>query len=87
MATSRGYLGEDVSNNVAEYEGLAACMQRALEVIPSSGRVLFEVDSKLICRQVQVLGPGKFACRGAQLKPYYLHCVRMGWRLQARNIE
>ena len=86
METARRYLGNDITNNVAEYEGLTACMHRALQVVPRGGFVLFEVDSKLICRQVQVLGPGKFACRTDQLKPHFLERLRLEWALQDANV-
>ena len=78
MEVARGYLGEDVSNNVAEYEGLAAAMKRSLEVVPANGSVAFEVDSKVVAKQVQVMGPGKYACRTASLTPFFLECVRLG---------
>ena len=87
VEVARGYLGEDVSNNVAEYEGLAAAMKRSLEVVPANSNVAFEVDSKIVAKQVQVMGPGKYACRTASLTPFFLECVRLGWALTARGIN
>ena len=76
-ATSREYLGQDVSNNVAEYSGLRACMVRALRILDA--RVVFEVDSMLLrdkwpittvglaglqayCRYISIVCPSDLLC-------------------------
>ena len=86
VEVARGYL-RDVSNNIAECNGLAACMHRAVEVSQPGWIALFEVDSLLISRQVQVLGNGKFACRSASLTPMLLECIELGRELEARDIH
>ena len=61
-------------------------MERALGTTGVAQGVLFEVDSLLVARQVQVFGVGKFACRSANLIPRLLHCIRVGQQLDARGI-
>ena len=56
-------------------------MLRALEITAPRDIVVFEVDSALVARQVQVFGIGKCACRSLALRPQFLNCVRLGWRL------
>ena len=86
LGTARGYLGIGVTNNIAEYCGLEQVMQRALEITAPMDIVVFEVDSALVARQVQVFGIGKCACRSLNLRPSFLNCVRLGWRLTDNQI-
>ena len=87
LETSRGYLGEGVSNNVAEYSGLEQCMRKALNLVPSGGTLVFELDSKLLARQIQVFGLGKFACRSEVLRPFFLRCIQLGWQLSRQSVN
>ena len=59
VASSRGFLGENVTNNVAEYEGLYQCMNRAARV--RARNVIFQVDSMLVAQQLARHRP--WACR------------------------
>ena len=67
LATARGLLASDATNNVAEYEGLRQCMRRAERV--RDGLVMFEVDSMLLARQMSRYRP--WACRSAVLIPIH----------------
>jgi len=86
LEIARRFIG-DATNNIAEYQGLSACMQRSLEVVTSGRRVLFEVDSLLIARQVQATGVGKFACRSLTLAPLLQECIDVGRALEGRAIS
>ena len=83
---AQGYLGPDATNNIAEYEGLLAAMSRANGLATPSDSLVFEVDSNILARQLQVFGIGKFACRSESLKRYFLQCVRLGWDMSGRGI-
>ena len=83
MATSRGFLGEDVSNNVAEYAGLRECMLRAARCLDEDA--LFEVDSMLLARQVARYRP--WACRSASLLELHAECVELGERMNVAGID
>ena len=50
-ASCHGYLGADISNNVAEYYGLEACLRRAVRRLDP--HVVFQVDSLLACRRMR----------------------------------
>ena len=82
LATSRGFLGSDITNNVAEYEGLRQLMLRAVRV--RDGRVMFEVDSMLLARQTARYRP--WACRTPTLVPIHSQCVELGSQLQEYGI-
>ena len=74
LAFARGLLGNDVSNNVAEYEGLRSCMRRALRI--KDPMVVFEVDSMLLARHLAHHRP--WACRSENLLQINIDCVRIG---------
>lgn len=79
---ARGVLLRGTSNNVAEYHGLMACMMRDSTVANLPRDLVFEVDSTLLANQVKVHGPNKHAYRCSTLKPSFLECVKLGWRLR-----
>ena len=83
---ARGYLG-NTSNNIAEYEGIRACLLRALEVSRVGDFVLFEMDSLLVARQLLVVGIGKFACRSTSLSGTLLDCIILGRRLDSLGVS
>ena len=74
-SVARGRLPDGTTNNQAEYQGLAVCMENAIERSQQESLVVFEVDSKLVARQMQSFGLGKFACRSDQLRPLYFVCI------------
>ena len=82
VATSRGLLGSNVSNNVAEYTGLLECFRRAVRL--DNLRIVFEVDSMLLARQLAPYDP--WACRSASLLPLYASCAEIGAVLSARGV-
>ena len=51
FATARGFLGNEYSNNQAEYFALFECLSRALRL--QDPNVIFEVDSLLLAEQIQ----------------------------------
>ena len=75
------YLG-DVTNNVAEYEGIRQAMIHALR-LPAHGalQIYFRVDSMLVKRQVLC----EIACRSADLQPFHETCMSMLRELRRRN--
>ena len=83
MATARGFLGSNVlvSNNVAEYAGLRACMQRAAASLDPLA--LFEVDSMLLARHMARVSP--WACRWENLFELHGDCVRLGDALEVNG--
>ena len=87
IATARGFLGPDVSNNQAEYHGLIAAMERALATSATNDVVLFEVDTKVVARQVLRFCVGKYACKTESLKPLFLRCVGIGHRLDHAGVK
>ena len=62
------FLG-DVSNNIAEYEGVVQALVHAST--PRHDRVVFRVDSLLIARQLQ----GIWACRCSHLLSLYARAI------------
>ena len=84
---ARGFLGTEISNNVAEYSGLVQLMLKALVVARPGDIVVFELDSVLVARQVQPFRIGKFACRSASLRPLFLRCVQLGRQLASTGIK
>ena len=83
FAVARGFLGNNVSNNVAEYEGLRACMRRALRI--RDLQVAFEVDSMLLARQMAHHRP--WACRSENLLAIHVDCVGLGERLSELGVS
>ena len=81
-ATARGYLGE-ASNNVAEYAGIRACLRRAAR--NPEPRIMFEVDSMLLARQLARHHP--WACRAEGLLPYFVECASLCEYLSAIGVD
>jgi len=86
-ASSRGFLGDDLSNNIAEYTGLAQCLRRAVRI--GDTVVVFQVDSLLVARQVSQ--NNYWACRSEDLLPLRDACrqltralsdARVSWSVQ-----
>ena len=63
VAQAWGYLGQNVSNNVAEYIGLLEVLQQAER--SGAVRICAQVDSQLVERQVNA----QWACRNHGLQP------------------
>ena len=63
-AMSWNFLGEDVTNNVAEYLGAIAAFEHA--VTHSEGDCCFQMDSLLVCNHVTC----RWACREASFWPF-----------------
>ena len=72
----------NASNNIAEYEGLKAGMQRANRVGDKS--VIFEVDSKLVAKHMA--HKDAWTCKTEDLKPLYRICRRLGEELTKKGI-
>ena len=61
----------DVTNNVAEYEGILSCLRHAR--LRGHTRVCFRVDSLLIANHVL----GQWACRATYLTPHYTEALML----------
>ncbi len=82
FATSFGYLGPDVSNNIAEYHGLIQCLQRALRA--GDPTITAQVDSMLVSQQTA--RHGGWACRSDVLIPLRDECRNCVERLAEAGI-
>ena len=71
---SYGFLGEGISNNIAEYQGLLAAVRHAAH--RRHLRVCVQTDSKLVANQVSCL----WACRKDELR-HWLERVWHAMRL------
>ena len=80
-ATFRKFLGS-TSNNVAEYTGVNACMERAL--LQQHTHVLFEVDAMIETNQLAHRNP--WACRAECLHTLHSRCVTIGNELTSMGI-
>ena len=75
------FLG-DVTNNIAEYEGIAEAMRHALRIQGQGAlHVVFRVDSMLVKRQVLC----EIACRSSSLQPLHEPCMLMLRDLRRQN--
>ena len=72
---------------MAEYEGLQMSMERALSRAHVDKRVVFELDSQIIARQVVIFSRWKAACRSPNLRPHFRTCVELGHALTARGVH
>ena len=72
------YMGE-VTNNVAEYEGLIRAMQHAVDNAVATMSACFWVDSLLVCKQIR----DEWGCRNQILQPFHEPCVTMFRQLRA----
>ena len=82
FATAGGYLGVGVSNNIAEYAGIKACMTRAVARLESP--IIFQVDSLLIAMQLAPVLP--WACCSADLRPLHEECLAMALLLDGAGV-
>ena len=82
LATARGFLGNDITNNFAEYAGLWQCMRRAARILDPI--VKFEVDSMLLAKQMAQINT--WACRSDNLMDLHIECVRLGNILSDRGV-
>ena len=71
------------TNNVAEYLGLRASMERAVRV--GDPIVVFEVDSKMVADGMAQEGAA--ACKSKDLMPLHIECRGYGKRLTEMGIE
>ena len=80
--TFRMYIG-DASNNVAEYHGLRAAMQRAVR--RPDREVVFQVDSDLVAKQMARVNA--YVCRADGLMPLHHDCNQLGKALEERGVS
>ena len=83
-ATVTGFLGRGVSNNISEYSGLRACLERAVRDTASNHPmhpVIFQGDSKLVMQQAA----GECACRSPSLGELFDACRGLLRTLRARG--
>ena len=64
-----------------------AAMERSLVMSALGNMILFEVDSKVVARQVVRFGVGKYACRSETLKALFLRCVGIGHHLDRAGVR
>ena len=74
-------MGDDVSNNIAEYVGFLEALDHAM--LARHRRVCFQVDSLLVREQLCY----KWACRNALLRPLYEEARRKLHRLESDDVE
>ncbi len=87
MEGARGRMSGSSSGNLAMYQGLLACMLRALERSEDEKSVVFELSSSLVVRQMRPFGLGKYACRSPSLQPTFLRCIGVGRRLDDAGVQ
>ena len=83
FATARGFLGNDYSNNQAEYFALLQCLFRALRL--QDPHVIFEVDSLILAKQLARHLP--WSCRSENLIALHQQCVHVCDSLSALHIS
>ena len=84
---ARGRLDVATSANVARYHGLLECMPKAWQRRSQERRVIFELDSEIVVRQVRPFGAGKYACRSDALEPLFLRCAQLGRDLEDAGVH
>ena len=67
--------------------GLQHSMERALSRAHIDKRVVFELDSQIIARQVVMFSRWKAACRSPNLRPHFRTCVALGHALTERGVH
>ena len=82
-----GVLDAGHTSNMAEYVGLQESMERALRHADVDRRVIFELDSQLVARQVVVFSRWKAACRSPTLRPHFRTCAQLGHALTERGVH
>ena len=83
FATARSFLGNEYSNNQAEYIALFECLSRALRL--QDPNVIFEVDSLLLAKQLARHHP--WACRSENLIAVHQQCVHVCDALPSLHIS
>ena len=83
FATARGFLGNDYSNNQAEYFALLQCWFRALRL--QDPHVICEVDSLILAKQLARHLP--WACRSGNLIALHQQCEHVCDSLSALHIS
>ena len=73
-------LGESVTNNIAEYEGILIALRRIDRIMHDSG--VIEADSLLVVNQLL----GRFAVRNENLKPYFREAMVLIRRIRDRGV-
>ena len=76
QALAWGFMGSNVTNNLAEYRGALAVFQHAAQY--ARRNVVVQVDSQLVCNQIN----GRWACRETSLRDI----LEQIWQLQ-RTLE
>ena len=85
--SNNGALDAEHTSNMAEYVGLQRSMERALRMAHIDKRVVFELDSQIIARQVVIFSRWKAACRSHNLRPHFRTCVALGHALTERGVH
>ena len=83
FASAHGFLGNDYSNNQAEYFAVFQCLSRALRL--HDPHVIFEVDSLLLAKQLARHSP--WACRSENLIALHQQCAHVCDSLSALHIS
>jgi ribonuclease HI len=87
-----GYLGDDVTNNVAEYTALIKALEWLVEKGFSKEELLVRGDSQLVIRQLK----GEYAVRSPRITPLYarvrgllqsFRSVKLEWVPRELNAE
>ena len=76
-----GFLGEGISNNIAEYQGLLAAARHAANA--GHNRVCIQTDSNLVANQISCL----WACRAAELRQWLARVWRAIRTVESRGGE
>ena len=82
-ASARGFLGENLSNNIAEYTGLFQCLRRAVRI--GDTVVVFRVDSFPVARQMSQ--NNSWACRSQDLFPLRDACRQLTRALSDAHVS
>ncbi len=81
MSTCLGYLGDPITNNIAEYSGVLAGIEMFLKTnVDTPGKLVIKSDSNLLVNQLN----GIFAVRAAGLGPF--HAAILGKLELLKNI-
>ncbi len=78
-----GYLGDDVTNNIAEYTALIKALEWLLDNGYSGGELVVRGDSQLTIRQLR----GEYAVRSPRLTPLYRRAVSLLDRFSNVKLE
>ncbi len=62
-------------------------MSKAWQRRSQERRVIFELDSEIVVRQVRPFGAGKYACRSDALEPLFLRCAQLGRDLEDAGVH